>query len=510
MVKKIEIMDTTLRDGEQMANVSYTEGEKINIVNILLNFLKVDRIELTSARVADSEFQLIRKIVEKFGQRDEFEILGFVDMGKSIDWIYNTGVRVINLLTKGSLKHLSVQLKKTPEEHLSDILKEIDYAMKKGMKVNVYLEDWSNGMIHSKDYVFFLIENLKDRVNRIMLPDTLGVLVPENVFDFIKELKDIFPDTNFDFHPHNDYGLGTANCLAAIRAGVDGLHVTVNGMGERAGNAPLEEVVVAIKDFYSDRFYTTIDEKYLYKTSKTVQLYSTVRMAANKPIVGDNVFTQTAGVHADGDKKGNLYENKLNPARFGREREYALGKLSGKANLEHNLKKLGIYLNEEEKAKVLQKIVEFSALKHVITLEDLPYIIDDILESKEIKNIFSVVSYVITSSHELKPIASIMVKYKDTTCESISMGDGGFDAFFKALKIAAKTLGFTVPNLVDYYVNIPPGGSSEALVQTTISWEFEGKEYKTKGVHSDQLMAAIKATEKAINIIELKKESVLE
>jgi len=284
MVKKIEIMDTTLRDGEQMANVSYTEGEKINIVNILLNFLKVDRIELTSARVADSEFQLIRKIVEKFGQRDEFEILGFVDMGKSIDWIYNTGVRVINLLTKGSLKHLSVQLKKTPEEHLSDILKEIDYAMKKGMKVNVYLEDWSNGMIHSKDYVFFLIENLKDRVNRIMLPDTLGVLVPENVFDFIKELKDIFPDTNFDFHPHNDYGLGTANCLAAIRAGVDGLHVTVNGMGERAGNAPLEEVVVAIKDFYSD-ILVDMESYWIIDFIRRNNIFSSLRVLR---IISDN------------------------------------------------------------------------------------------------------------------------------------------------------------------------------------------------------------------------------
>lgn len=506
MNKKIEIMDTTLRDGEQMANVSYTEGEKINIVNILLNSLKVDRIELTSARVADSEFRLIKKIVEKFGERKEFEILGFVDNGRSVDWIYETGVKVINLLTKGSLKHLTVQLKKTPEEHVKDTTREIEYANKKGISVNVYLEDWSNGMISSKEYVYFLIKSLKDKVDRIMLPDTLGVLTPELTYSFIKELRDNFPNTRLDFHPHNDYGLGTANCLSAVRAGIDGLHVTINGMGERAGNAPLEEVVVCIKDFYYPEFYTGVEEKNLYKASKTVQLYSAIKMAANKPIVGDNVFTQTAGVHADGDKKGNLYENKLNPLRFGREREYALGKLSGKANLEHNLKKLGITLTDAEKQKVLQKIVELSALKHVITIDDLPYIIDDVLESKEIKNIFSVKSYVITSSHDLKPIASVMVSYKDDIYESIAMGDGGFDAFIKALQSASKSLSFSIPNLIDYNVNIPPGGTSEALVQTTITWEFEGKEFKTKGVHSDQLMAAIKATEKAINIIEIKKE----
>lgn len=499
--KKIEIMDTTLRDGEQMANVSFSKTEKLNIVKALLDQLNVDRIEITSAKVSPQEKESVKNIIKTIGASKKFEILGFVDHKQSVDWILDCGASVMNLLTKGSLKHVTLQLNKKPEEHLKDILNTVAYADSKNVDINVYLEDWSNGMIDSRDYVYFMIENLAGKVKRIMLPDTLGILSPTQVTPFIQEIRGKFPQVHFDFHPHNDYGLGTSNCLAAAQAGIDGLHVTMNGMGERAGNAPLEEVCVVLKDFLCESCYSKINEKSLYPVSRMVQLYSTMRTAPNKPIVGANVFTQTAGIHADGDKKGGLYFNRLMPERFGREREYALGKLSGKANLDQNLSKMGIELTETEKNLVLKKVIELGDRKQTITMEDLPYIIDDVIDSRESETLFKIKSAVTTSSLDLKPVASILVDFNGELLQETGSGDGGFDAFMKALnKIAAK-IQIKLPPLIDYQVQIPPGGKTDALVQATIVWEINGKEIMTKGVHSDQLIAAVFATEKMMNRI---------
>jgi len=170
---KIEIMDTTLRDGEQTSGVSFNSVEKLNIARILLEEVKVDRIEVASARVSEGEFKGVKKITDWAGRNnllDKVEVLGFIDGNLSIDWIKKAGAKVMNLLSKGSLKHLREQLKKTPEKHIRDICNSIHYANKSGIKVNIYLEDWSNGMLNSRDYVYFLMDSLKnEKIERYML-----------------------------------------------------------------------------------------------------------------------------------------------------------------------------------------------------------------------------------------------------------------------------------------------------------------------------------------------------
>src|ERR1700712_5031125 len=215
--RKIEIMDTTLRDGEQTSGVSFSISEKLTITQLLLEELNVDRIEIASARVSEGEFQAVKAILNwaaTNGYTDRIEVLSFVDGGVSIDWMVNSGVKVQNLLTKGSLNHLTHQLKKTPEQHFAEIKHVIELARTKGIATNVYLEDWSNGMRNSPEYVYQYLDFItKQPVKRILLPDTLGILTPGETFKYISSIRLRYPDTHFDFHAHNDYDLGTANVL---------------------------------------------------------------------------------------------------------------------------------------------------------------------------------------------------------------------------------------------------------------------------------------------------------
>ena len=321
MGRTLEIMDTTLRDGEQTSSVSFSSSEKLTLAKLLLQELRVDRIEIASARVSDGEFQAVKEITswaKKNNLIDGIEVLTFVDGGVSIKWMLEAGAQVQNLLTKGSLNHLKFQLKQTPEVHFKNIRKSIGLASSKGIKTNVYLEDWSNGMQHSEEYVLDYLDFLETQpIERILLPDTLGVLTPEKTALYLKKIIGRYPKLRFDFHGHKDYDLSVANAMEAVKAGVNGLHLTVNGMGERAGNAPLASVVAVINDFIPD-VKININENSLYKVSKLVATFTGFRIPANKPIVGENVFTQTAGIHADGDHKNNLYFNDLLPERFGR------------------------------------------------------------------------------------------------------------------------------------------------------------------------------------------------
>ncbi len=497
-------MDTTLRDGEQTSGVSFTASEKLTLAKLLLEELKVDRIEIASARVSDGEFESVKQIADWAAEQDfldRVEVLTFVDNGASIDWMEKAGARVQNLLTKGSLNHLIHQLKKTPEAHFEDIARVIDLANKRGISTNVYLEDWSNGMRNSEEYVLEFLDFLSDLpLKRIMLPDTLGVLTHEEAYRFVSKIIERYPGIHFDFHGHNDYDLSVANVMEALRAGCHGLHLTVNGMGERAGNAPLASVVAVINDFLP-HLVINVDESTLFKVSKLVSAFTGFGIPANKPIVGDNVFTQTAGIHADGDNKKNLYFNDLLPERFGRKRKYALGKTSGKANIQKNLQELGLTLNEEELKKVTQRIIELGDKKEVVTKDDLPFIISDVLDSSGFQQKVFVKSFVLTHSKGLKPSTTVSVEIDGEAIEENAQGDGQFDAFMNALRKVYRSKNRDLPKLIDYAVRIPPGSSSDALCETIITWQSNGQDFTTRGLDSDQTVSAIKATEKMLNII---------
>lgn len=498
-------MDTTLRDGEQTSGVSFAAHEKLNIAQVLLNDLGVNRVEIASARVSDGEFEAVKRVAawaERTGNLHKLEVLGFVDGDASLNWIESAGCRVVNLLCKGSYKHVTEQLRKLPEQHIADIRSVVSLATEKGIEVNIYLEDWSNGIKNSPDYVFQLIDALKDLpIRRFMLPDTLGILNPGNTYEFCKQMLDRYPDLHFDFHAHNDYDLAVANVYSAVRAGVHGVHTTINGLGERAGNAPLSSVIAVIKDHLNGQ--TGVREEKINVASRLVETYSGIHIAPNRPIIGEHVFTQCAGVHADGDSKNNLYCNDLIPERFGRVREYALGKTSGKANIRMNLESLGIDVDDESMRKITERIIELGDKKEMVTTEDLPYIISDVLHHDTMTDQrIRILNYSLSLAQGLRPVATIKIEIDGEAYQESACGDGQYDAFVRALRKIYSDLGRPFPMLTNYSVSIPPGGRTDAFVQTIISWNYAGVDFKTRGLDADQTEAAIKATLKMLNKIE--------
>ena len=499
----VEILDTTLRDGEQTSGVSFSNQEKLSIVQSLLSEVNVDRVEIASAMVSDREQESVRGIADwaqRNGYINRVEVLGFVDVNRSADWILESGCRVMNLLCKGSLKHVTAQLGKTPAEHIKDILSTVEYAVSRGMDVNIYLEDWSNGMKDSVEYVFELTDALAAMpIKRVMLPDTLGILNPDTTLKYCSMMVERYPSLHFDFHAHNDYDLALSNVWSAVRAGIKGIHTTVNGLGERAGNAPLGSVMAVLKDQMG--MMTGLNESWLFKVSRKVEVDSGLHIPHNMPLVGEFVFTQCAGVHADGDKKDNLYFNSLLPERFGRVREYALGKNSGKASIQMNLEAMGIELDEESMRKVTDRIIELGVKKEQVTQDDLPYIVHDVLHHEQEEQRIRILNYSLSLTQGLRPQATVKIEIDGQPYQEASTGDGQYDAFVRALRKIYASLDKPFPVLTNYTVSIPPGGRTDAFVQTIITWSFKGEEFRTRGLDADQTEAAIKATAKMLNKI---------
>ena len=502
----VEIMDTTLRDGEQTSGVSFSTAEKMTITRLLLNELHVPRIEVASARVSDGELDTVGKIcawASGIGRLEAIEVLGFLDGGQSVDWITRAGGRVINLLAKGSERHCRLQLGQTPARHFERVTAEVNRATAAGLKVNLYLEDWSNGMKQSRDYVFAMMDALRHLpVERFMLPDTLGVLNPYDTLSYVHDMVKRYPGVRFDFHAHNDYDLATANVFAAVKGGAQGVHCTVNGLGERAGNATLSSAVTVIHDQLQAS--TGIDESKINKVSHIVESFSGIIVPPNKPIIGESVFTQCAGVHADGDNKHKLYYNALLPERLGREREYALGKTSGKANIRKNLEALGIELPEEDIRKITERITHLGDKKEIVTQSDLPFIVADVLKHATIPSRVSVANYALNLSQGLRPTATVKLIIDGEEYQDSAACDGQFDAFMKAVRnIYTSRLGRPFPTLANYTVNIPPGGRTDALVHTVITWNYQDTVIKTRGLDADQTESAIQATVKMLNLIQI-------
>ena len=249
----------------------------------------------------------------------------------------------------------------------------------------------------------------------------------------------------------------------------------------------------------ADELQLGIDESHIVPISMMVETFSGKRVAANAPIIGADVFTQTAGIHADGDQKGGLYKSKLGPERFSRKHSYALGKMSGKASLKKNLEQLELDLSEEDQKKVLDRIVRLGDSKQTITADDLPFIIADVLASKEYQHI-KLLNCSITSGFNLESTVSLRVSINGKEHVASGFGNGGYDAFIHAIEKVLVLHNYSLPRLADYEVRIPKGGLTSALTECVITWDCDGDIRKTRGVHANQVFAAVLATLRIINM----------
>jgi len=499
-VQNIEVMDTTLRDGEQTPGISYTPEEKLVIAEALLK-AGVDAIEVASANVSQGEGVAMRKITEWAAGHnavEKIEALGFTDGATSVDWIVRHGGRVLNLLVKGSEHHCRVQLRKTVEEHLADIERTVNYAVSQGLRVQVYLEDWSQGMHDAQPYVMTLAAGLSRLpVHRLMLCDTLGVLFPERAAEYVGIMRKNF-DLPLDFHGHNDYGLAVANSIAALRAGAGRVHGTVNGIGERAGNTNLATLVVAGRDHY--QLNSSVKERSLAMLSDLVSGISGIAPAPNAPIVGRMSVIQGCGVHADGDKKGKLYQNKLDPDRFGLKRGYDLSKTAGMASIQYNCKELGIEISPEQQRLLLAKVKELGDNKVSVTQADIILLLHEIFGQKE--DTVKLVDYAFSLKKGAAPSVTLELTRNGERVTAHGEGDGQFDAFIRALRTVWKAM----PELMDYRIAISRKGTSGALTEATITWRSDETLFTTRAVAPDQLVAAMNATVRMLNYVELRRQ----
>lgn len=376
----IQILDTTLRDGEQTSGVSFTSRQKFMLAKYLLQDVGVDRIEIGSSRTTQDDLEAIKLIsawAEDNGYGDRIEVLIYTDIEESINWMNSTGCQTVNILAKGSRSHCEKQLLISAEEHLDGIARTIEYATQQSKSINVFLEDWSRGFTEDKDYVMQAVEQIQAMSKgKIYLCDTLGVLSPDKTGLYVSDMTRAFPEVHFELHCHNDYGMAVANCLSGIQAGAKGVHTTVNGLGERAGNTPLEEIAVVINDFTNHKL--GIDETKLPKISEMISDMTGVTVANNKPIVGKNVFTHTSGIHVDGQEKAELYSSRLHPSRFERDWEYTLGKLSGKSNVNLYLSKMDIQVDEFIKKRILQVLKESGLMNKKFSKQEFVDLVEEI------------------------------------------------------------------------------------------------------------------------------------
>ncbi len=500
--RKIELMDSTLRDGEQTAGVSFNPKEKESIAFALYD-AGIRRIEMASACASDQDFDAVKNTtssLEDTGCKNVVECLSFI-LRPHIDWITDAGAACANLLVKSSTDHIAQLKGKNPDDHIQDVLEITDYAKENNLCVNAYLEHFSYGIQHSKEYVYKLIENLsKAKIHRIMLADTMGLFSPQQTKEHIQALTQKYPKVHFDIHAHNDYGLATANTLAGIKYGCQGAHVTVNGIGERAGNASLETVAVSLRDFFG---IETIDENKLMTLSKLTKTLSGAKIEANHPIVGKNSHIHKAGVHTHGALKG-LYTNPLlEKNRFNKRVSYDLGKLSGKASVFVELEKMGVKNPDPEiVAQLVTEIKILSEKKNIITTNDLLLLyLQKTNKDTSGYRLKKVDMRKIYTNTQTSTQAEVTLKIKGVSSTIKAVGDGGFDAIANAIK---KITGANL-KLKDYHVSIPPGDGTSSLVDTAIDWQHNKKTLKTRGIHTDQDIAATYAMLKAINQINVLK-----
>lgn len=495
-MKKILIFDTTLRDGEQAPGASLNDKEKIEVAR-QLEALGVDIIEAGFPISSKGDFESVRRIAKEVKKSYVCGLARSLkkDIDACRDAIKPAKKPYIHVFLATSKIHMQYKLKKAEAEIVRQAVEAVKYARKFCSQVEFSPEDASRT---EKEFLYRVVESvIKAGAKTVNIPDTVGYSEPEEFGRLIKDITDNVPNINkaiISVHCHNDLGLAVANSLAAIRNGAGQVECTINGIGERAGNASMEEIVMTIatrKDIYP--FKTNIKKEQIHKTSRLVSKLTGFVIAPNKAIVGGNAFRHESGIHQDGVlKKRSTYEI-IKPEDVGfTEEGLVLGKHSGRHAFNERLKSLGIILNKKEIDKAFERFKDLADKKKEVFDEDLVTIVED--EFQQMPEMWQLVSWQANVGNDVKPEAKVCLKKKGKTFCSEASGDGPIDSCYKAIEKITKTK----CKLMDYSIKSVTSGK-DALGEVRVELKSKNKIFSGRGASTDIIEASVKAYLNALN-----------
>lgn len=502
---RVYVFDTTLRDGEQSPGCSMNTEEKLLIAR-QLEKLGVDIIEAGFPIASDGDFDAVRQIAKEIKKS---QVAGLarankLDIDRAWQAIKHAAHPRIHTFISSSDIHLKYQLKKSRQQVLQEAIDAVKLA--KSYTNNVEFSP----MDATRSDWDYLVEMISAVINAgattVNIPDTVGYAVPDEFGSLIAYLfanvKNI-DDAIVAVHCHDDLGLAVANSLAAVKQGARQVECTINGIGERAGNAAMEEIVMAIqtrKDLFG--LYTKIKTEQIYKTSRLLTQITGVPVQPNKAIVGANAFAHESGIHQDGLIKEKITYEIMTPQSVGiSDSHIVLGKHSGRNAISHHLKKMGYVLSEEQITKMAARVKELADIKKDIYDEDLEVILSEEIYRGEDK--YTLVYLNVVSGNVAIPTATMEMKIGDEVARDAGFGNGPVDATFTAIRNITKT---NYP-LLKYAVNAITGGS-DALGEVTVQLKYNGLSVTGRGAHPDVIVASAKAYINALNRLEIMKHNV--
>ncbi len=491
--KSIRIFDTTLRDGEQTPGVSLTPDEKVEIA-VNLNNIGVDVIEAGFPVSSRGEQEAIKKITSL---NMEAEICGLARaVKKDIDVAIDCGVDSIHTFIATSPLHRKYKLKMDKEEIIGKAVDAIEYIKEHGVKVEFSAEDATRTEL---DYLIEVYKNAVDAgADRINVPDTVGVMIPRAMEYLIRELKKEI-NVPISVHCHNDFGLAVANSLGAVEGGAEQIHCTINGLGERAGNASLEEAVMSLKMIYG--IETSIKTEKLTEISNLVSKLTGIKTQPNKAVVGENSFAHESGIHAHGVLAHALTYEPIPPEIVGQKRKIILGKHTGTHAIQSKLKELGFEvgenISEEQFKEIITRIKDIGDKGKMITDADVIAIVEDItkrtVKSERIVNLEQIA---VMTGNKVIPTASVALIINNEKYITSKVGVGPVDAALKAIQ---SIIGEKI-KIKEYHINAITGGT-DALAEVIVKLEGYGKEITAKAANEDIVRASVEAIIDGINKI---------
>lgn len=494
--RRIRILDTTLRDGEQTPGVSLTIEEKVEIARAL-DALGVDVIEAGFPIVSDGEHASV-KAISKLGLKSTVAALSRVEK-TDVDALIECDIPYGHLFIATSDIHLKYKLNITREQAIEKAVTGIEYARAHGIKVEFSAEDSTRT---DRDFLGQVLRAVSELgIERIDLPDTVGTSTPERYAELVRFARSQVK-TPLSTHCHDDYGMAVANSLAGIVAGCDQSHVTINGLGERAGNASLEEFVMAAHRLYD--YKTGINTKLLYSTSRLVTKATGVFVQPNKAIVGENAFGHESGIHTHGVLTLPATYEPMEPELVGATRKIHAGKHSGSHGIAYELKTLGIEPTREELKKILHKVKVIGDTGRTVTDVDLDRIAREVIGLERGNPFLKIKDLAVITGINTVPTASVRLSIGDDQTMTVAeTGTGPVDAVLRAIqKVTDK---FTKVRLKEYKLEAITGGTN-ADAEVLIKIEDENGNISTASSQgSDIVMTSVDAMISGINEVMLRK-----